>query len=303
MNSPESAGRYASTVAQRISTPGTMPPNGMGLGLGDRRGDVFTAGNTNKSCRGPQPPNLPAMRKVRERRLGVPAGAGQIRQHQPVGLDLVDPAAAYLEYFARLKVERLNLARDHFHPRHAPDPDRLHVAAVHEHRKREHEPELLVHDQEPPRPDPRDVFEYVAAHLRGAAARVDARHRQGVPPPPAGAPRGGAGGGPEPYHSFIAPFHREPTKARCLRASRSRWHVEQYFQREKTDLGLDHYEGRSWRGFHHHLVLSAVAHLFVTSCHLRAKKNFWPDVGTGLASNPSVVAEINRVLSQIGRAS
>src|ERR1035441_99734 len=109
MNSPESAGRYASTVAQRISTPGTMPPNGMGLGLGDRRGDVFTAGNTNKSCRGPQPPNLPAMRKVRERRLGVPAGAGQIRQHQPVGLDLVDPAAAYLEYFARLKVERPHL--------------------------------------------------------------------------------------------------------------------------------------------------------------------------------------------------
>lgn len=101
----------------------------------------------------------------------------------------------------------------------------------------------------------------------------------------------------EPYHSFIAHFHREPTKARCLRASRSRWHVEQYFQREKTDLGLDHYEGRSWRGFHHHLVLSAVAYLFVTSCHLRAKKNFWPDVGTGLASNPAVVAEINRVLS------
>jgi hypothetical protein len=40
-----------------------------------------------------------------------------------------------------------------------------------------------------------------------------------------------------------------------------------------------------------------VAYLFVTSCHLRAKKNFWPDVGTGLASNPAVVAEINRVLS------
>jgi SRSO17 transposase len=104
-------------------------------------------------------------------------------------------------------------------------------------------------------------------------------------------------GDAEPYHCFIAHFHREPSKARCLRASRSRWHVEQYFQREKTDLGLDHYEGRSWRGFHHHLVLSAVAYLFVTSCHLRAKKNFWPDVGTGLASNPAVVAEVNRVLS------
>ena len=104
-------------------------------------------------------------------------------------------------------------------------------------------------------------------------------------------------GDAEPYHCFIAHFHRELTKARCLRASRSRWHVEQYFQREKSDLGLDHYEGRSWRGFHHHLVLCAIAYLFVTTCHLRAKKNFWPDVGTGLASNPTVVAEIDRVLS------
>ena len=34
-------------------------------------------------------------------------------------------------------------------------------------------------------------------------------------------------------------------------------------QRSKDDLGLDHYEGRSWRGFHHHLVLSALAYLFV----------------------------------------
>jgi hypothetical protein len=30
-------------------------------------------------------------------------------------------------------------------------------------------------------------------------------------------------------------------------------------QRSKDDLGLDHYEGRSWRGFHHPLVMSAIA--------------------------------------------
>jgi SRSO17 transposase len=103
----------------------------------------------------------------------------------------------------------------------------------------------------------------------------------------------------EPYHSFIAHFHREPTKARCLRASRSRWHVEQYFQREKTDLGLDHYEGRSWRGFHHHLVLSAVAYLFVTSCRLRAKKNFWPDVGAGVARDAAIDRALTRLLSML----
>ena len=78
----------------------------------------------------------------------------------------------------------------------------------------------------------------------------------------------------------MAHVHRPPTKARCLKLSRSRWHIEQYFQRSKDDLGLDHFEGRSWRGFHHHLVLSAVAYLFILTVYLRRKKNFWCDVGT-----------------------
>jgi SRSO17 transposase len=100
----------------------------------------------------------------------------------------------------------------------------------------------------------------------------------------------------EPYHYYLAHFHQEPAKARCLRLSRSRWHIEQYFQRVKDDLGLDHYEGRSWRGFHHHLVLSALAYLFVLVVYLRAKKNFWCDVGTDAAGDPAVAAEIHRLL-------
>lgn len=35
--------------------------------------------------------------------------------------------------------------------------------------------------------------------------------------------------------------------------------IEHFFQRGKTDLGFDQYKGRSWRGFHHLLVLSSVA--------------------------------------------
>jgi hypothetical protein len=57
-----------------------------------------------------------------------------------------------------------------------------------------------------------------------------------------------------------------------VKLSRSRWHVEQYFQCSKTDLGLDHFEGRSWRGFHHYLVLSAVAYIFILTVYLRSKK-------------------------------
>jgi SRSO17 transposase len=98
------------------------------------------------------------------------------------------------------------------------------------------------------------------------------------------------------YHYYMAHVQRPPNKARCLKLSRSRWHIEQYFQRSKDDLGLDHFEGRSWRGFHHHLALSAVAYLFILVVYLRAKKNFWCDVGSGLESDPSVAGEINRLL-------
>src|SRR5579863_8622792 len=48
----------------------------------------------------------------------------------------------------------------------------------------------------------------------------------------------------EPYHYALAHLHQPPRRARCLRLSRSRWPVEQYFQRSKDGLGLDHFEGK-----------------------------------------------------------
>ena len=100
----------------------------------------------------------------------------------------------------------------------------------------------------------------------------------------------------EPYHCYLANFHRPPTQARCLKLSRSRWHIEQYFQRAKDDLGLDHFEGRSWNGFHHHLVLSALAYLFILTIHQRAKKNAWCDLGADTQSDPAVDRESHRLL-------
>ena len=62
------------------------------------------------------------------------------------------------------------------------------------------------------------------------------------------------------------------------------------------NLGLDHFEGRSWRGFHHHLVLSAVAYQFILVQYLRTKKNFWCDLGADPASDPALVGEGERLL-------
>jgi SRSO17 transposase len=103
-------------------------------------------------------------------------------------------------------------------------------------------------------------------------------------------------GAAEAYHYYLAHLHRAPTVARCLRLSRSRWNIEQYFQRGKDDLGLDHFEGRSWRGFHHHLMMAVLAYLFVVVLFLDAKKNFWCDVGASVDEDPSVAAEVSRLL-------
>jgi SRSO17 transposase len=100
----------------------------------------------------------------------------------------------------------------------------------------------------------------------------------------------------EPYHYYLAHLHRPPHKARLLQLSRARWNIEQYFQRAKTDLGLDHFEGRSWRGFHHHLIMAVLAYLFVTVIYLRAKKNFWCDLGADSQTDPALGAALRRLL-------
>lgn len=52
--------------------------------------------------------------------------------------------------------------------------------------------------------------------------------------------------------------HRE-----LVRFAKLRWRVERDYQELKQEIGLDHFEGRMWRGFHHHAALCAVAHAFL----------------------------------------
>jgi SRSO17 transposase len=49
----------------------------------------------------------------------------------------------------------------------------------------------------------------------------------------------------------------------AVRLWKSRWPVEQGYQQMKEELGLDHFEGRSWRGFHHHACLVFLAYGFL----------------------------------------
>jgi SRSO17 transposase len=54
---------------------------------------------------------------------------------------------------------------------------------------------------------------------------------------------------------------------------KARWVCEQMHQQMKDELGFDHFEGRSWRGLHHHALLCQLAFAFLQHLRLGGKKN------------------------------
>jgi SRSO17 transposase len=64
----------------------------------------------------------------------------------------------------------------------------------------------------------------------------------------------------------------DTTRLRAVRLWKGRWPVEQGYQQMKEELGLDHFEGRSWRGFHHHVCLVMLAYGFLALEQLRARR-------------------------------
>ena len=84
----------------------------------------------------------------------------------------------------------------------------------------------------------------------------------------------------EPTKYFLCDLPASYTLRRLVRLAKARWKIEQDYQQLKEELGLDHYEGRYWTGWHHHVTLVMMAQAFLTLETLRNKKNFWVDPAT-----------------------
>ena len=56
-----------------------------------------------------------------------------------------------------------------------------------------------------------------------------------------------------------------------VRAAHQRWAIEQQYQELKTELGLDHFEGRSYPGWQHHVVITAIAYAFLQQERMRPR--------------------------------
>jgi SRSO17 transposase len=72
-----------------------------------------------------------------------------------------------------------------------------------------------------------------------------------------------------PCDYWLANLAEHEPPERLARLARLRWTIELDYRQLKGELGLDHYEGRSYLGFHHHTALVTCAHAFLTEERLR----------------------------------
>ncbi len=68
----------------------------------------------------------------------------------------------------------------------------------------------------------------------------------------------------EPVKYWISNLPADIPAKDLVRLAKSRWRIEYDYRELKTALGLDHFEGRSFTGWHRHVTLVAAAHLFLT---------------------------------------
>lgn len=70
-------------------------------------------------------------------------------------------------------------------------------------------------------------------------------------------------------------------------AIKARWVCEQAHQQLKEELGLDHFEGRSWKGLHRHALMSMIALAFLQSLRLKQAKGGKKNLGSAAKAQPA----------------
>jgi len=83
----------------------------------------------------------------------------------------------------------------------------------------------------------------------------------------------------KPVKYWLGHFGGRPPRLRqFVKIARARWRIELDYRQMKQELGLDHFEGRHWLGWNHHVTLVTMAYAFLLIEQARRKKNFWCDL-------------------------
>jgi SRSO17 transposase len=84
-------------------------------------------------------------------------------------------------------------------------------------------------------------------------------------------------GDAEPTKYWLSTLPAETKLRSLVRLAKQRWSIERDYQELKQELGLGHFEGRGWRGFHHHATLCLAAYGFLVA----ERSRFSPSARTG----------------------
>jgi len=72
---------------------------------------------------------------------------------------------------------------------------------------------------------------------------------------------------------YLANLPASASRTKIVATIKARWACEQGHQQMKEELGLDHFEGRSWWGLHHHALLTMIAFAFLQTLRLTENKD------------------------------
>ena len=103
-----------------------------------------------------------------------------------------------------------------------------------------------------------------------------------------------------PWKYWLSSLSPHRTSFRGLvRKAKGRFRIEQDYEEMKGELGLDHFEGRSWQGWHHHVTLVALAYAFLMLERMGNKKNLWIDVASCPPMDPELLDAIHGHMSHL----
>jgi SRSO17 transposase len=103
----------------------------------------------------------------------------------------------------------------------------------------------------------------------------------------------------EPTKYWLSNLSEDSTLTDLVYVAKIRWWVEQNYGQLKDELGLDHFEGRSWRGWHHHVTLTMIAFDFLVMEGYREKKPYWVDPPESAPGTAADALYLDRLLSDV----
>lgn len=77
----------------------------------------------------------------------------------------------------------------------------------------------------------------------------------------------------KPSHYWLSTLPEETSLEELVFAAKLRWRVELDYRQMKDELGLDHFEGRTWPGWNRHVTLVSTAYHFLVYQQLEGQKN------------------------------